>query len=153
MRHIRAFTLIELILVILIISILAVSVVPKFFGSSSIAHVASRDQLVSLLRLSQLKAMNQMGICNGVVITSDYMVIEDNTSTTCGTEADIDRRILLDDVSINLDGVTPTYPLFIEFDGQGLSIGNECNSTCVLNVVGTETVDLRIESQGYIHAL
>lgn len=153
MRHFRAFTLIELILVILIISTLAVTIVPKFFGASSIAHTASRDQLISLLRLSQLKAMNQIGICNGVVITSDYMVIENNTSGTCGTEEDSEQRILLDDISINIDSTTPSYPLFIQFDGQGLSIGNDCNSSCTLNIVGVETAELKIESQGYIHAL
>jgi len=148
MRHFRAFTLIELILVILIISTLAVSIVPKFFDANSIAHVAIRDQLVSTLRLSQLKAMNQLNICNRVVINSDYFVIENNSSTTCGTEETIERRITFEDITINMNGVTPTYPFFIEFDSQGIS---DCD--CTLNVVGTETVALKIENQGYIHAL
>lgn len=149
MKHSRAFTLIELIAVILLMSILAVTVAPKFFGSSSIAHTAVRDQLVSLLRLSQLRAMNQLDTCNRVMITSDFMVIEDNVKEQgCGVQAPIDTRILLDDVSINVDSGATTYPFFIEFNEVGIS---DC--VCTLNIVGDETVQLKIESQGYIHAL
>ena len=75
-------------MVILIISILAITIVPKFFGASDIAHFAVRDQLISQLRLSQLKAMNQLDICNQVKITDEYAVIENNTGASCGTEAE-----------------------------------------------------------------
>ena len=149
MKHSRAFTLIELILVILLISILAVTVAPKFFGSESLSHITVRDQLVSLLRLSQLKAMNQLNTCNRVMITDDFMVIENNPDDgTCGVQAPIETRISLDGVSINEQGAATTYPFFIEFSEVGIS---DC--VCTLNIVGDETVQLKIESQGYIHAL
>jgi len=149
MKHSRAFTLIELIAVILLMSILAITVVPKFFDSSSLAHISVRDQLVSLLRLSQLKAMNQLDTCNRVMITNDFMVIENNSKDQgCGVQAPVDTRILLDDVSINVDGGATTYPFFIEFNEVGIS---DC--VCTLNIVGDETVQLKIENQGYIHAL
>lgn len=166
MKHSRAFTLIELILVILIMSILAVTVVPKFFDSTSIAHVAVRDQLVSLLRLSQLKAMNQLDTCNRVKITDDYIVIENNaaidrdiegenidacdpsTTTGGGIETSIDTRIALDGIVITSNNATISNPFYITFDTDGIS---DCD--CTIDIIGSETVQLKIEPQGYIHAL
>jgi len=148
MKHSQGFTLIELILVILIISILAVSVVPKFFGASDIAHYTVRDQLLSQLRLSQLKAMNQLDVCNRVKITDSYVVVETNNTSTCGTEGPESTKVMLDDVVIKLSSGTTPNPFYITFDSQGIS---SCD--CVLNIIGNGTVDLKIESQGYIHAL
>ena len=148
MKFSKAFTLIELIMVILIISILAITIVPKFFGSSDIAHFTVRDQLISQLRLSQLKAMNQLDICNQVKITDEYAVIENNTGASCGTEADSNSRVILDDVSIKLASGSTPNPLVIKFDANGIS-----GCDCTLNIIGTETVQIKIESQGYIHAL
>ena len=78
MRHLRAFTLIELILVILIISILAVSVVPKFFGSEQYFPCSLSRSISLVTTFISIKAMNQLDTCNRVMITDDYMVIEDN---------------------------------------------------------------------------
>lgn len=155
MKHSQAFTLIELILVILIISVLAVTVVPKFFGASDLAHYTVRDQLLSQLRLSQLKAMNQLNVCNRVVITDQHIVIENNVTSgtsstpgTCGIESSAETRVNLDSVVIEKNvGVTPN-PFYITFDENGLS-----NCDCTLNIIGTETIQLKIESEGYIHAL
>lgn len=148
MKHAKAFTLIELIMVILIISILAVTIVPKLFTSSEVEHFAVRDQLISQLRLSQLKAMNQLDRCNRVKITNTYAVIEDNATSTCGTESSSDTRIELGDVSVKLaSGSTPT-PFYITFDANGMS-----NCDCTIDVIGANTVQIKIESQGYIHAL
>jgi len=148
MKHSQAFTLIELILVILIISILAVNVVPKFFGASDVAHFTVRDQLLSQLRLSQLKAMNQLNVCNRVKITDSYVVVETNNSSSCGTEGSSSTQISLGDVEIKLSTGTTPNPLYVTFNSQGIS---DCD--CVLNIIGNETIDLKIESQGYIHAL
>jgi len=158
MKHSQAFTLIELILVILIISILAVNVVPKFFGASDVAHYTVRDQLLSQLRLSQLKAMNQLDVCNRVVIRDDYIVVENNIPDTSGhidpcvnaggTESGSSTQIKLNDVSVKLSTGTTPNPFYITFDKQGIS---SCD--CVLNITGNETIKLKIESQGYIHAL
>jgi MSHA pilin protein MshC len=155
MKRSQAFTLIELILVILIISILAVSVVPKFFGASDLAHYTVRDQLMSLLRLSQLKAMNQLDTCNRVVITDQHIVIENNVANStpgspgiCGIEAPADTQIMLDGVVISKSTGTTPNPFYITFDENGMS---DCN--CTINIVGTETIQLKIENQGYIHVL
>ena len=148
MKRSQAFTLIELILVILIISVLAVTIVPKFFGASDVAHFAIRDQLISQLRLSQLKAMNQLNVCNRVKITDEYAVVENNSGAACGVESDACSRILLDDVSITLASGTTSNPFYITFDENGVS---DCD--CVINVNGNETIKLQLESEGYIHAL
>jgi MSHA pilin protein MshC len=53
----KAFTLIELIVVILIITILAVTAAPKFIGVSNFDSFAYRDQMISSLRLIQQQSM------------------------------------------------------------------------------------------------
>lgn len=148
MKHSQGFTLIELILVILIMSILTVTVAPKFFGSSDVAPFAVRDQLLSQLRLSQLRAMNQLDVCNRVKITNEYAVVENNAGSACGVESAAGTRTMLDDVSIKLVSGVTTNPFYITFDQHGV---NDCN--CVLNIIGSETVQLKLESEGYIHAL
>ncbi|MGB0836360.1 MAG: type II secretion system protein [Psychrobium sp.] len=148
MKYSRAFTLIELIMVILIISVLAVTIVPKFFTSSEVEHFAVRDQLISQLRLSQLKAMNQIDVCNRVKITDEYAVVENNSGTACGTEGNSDTRVILENASVKLSSGTTPNPFYITFNSDGIS---DCD--CTLNIIGSETVQIKIESQGYIHAL
>ena len=54
-----AFTLIELIVVIILISIMAVTVLPKFFTSNGFEEFTYRDELITKLRAIQLRSMQQ----------------------------------------------------------------------------------------------
>ena len=144
MKRQFAFSLVELVVVIIILGILSVTVAPKIFGKSSVAHYAVRDQFIAQLRLVQLQAMNQRGICNRLVVTSSYFGIENNTGSVCGPAPDVDDRIELDDVLIQ-----SSTSFTIEFDRQGIS---DC-SPCTYNIIGEETVQVIIEAQGYIHAV
>ena len=53
------FTLIELIVVIILISIMAVTVLPKFFTSNGFEEFTYRDELITKLRAIQLRSMQQ----------------------------------------------------------------------------------------------
>ena len=144
MKWQSAFSLIELIVVIIILGVLSVTVVPKFFGTSAVAHYAVRDQFIAQLRLVQLQAMNQRDICNRLVVTDSYFGIEKNSGTTCGTPPDADEQIALDGVSIQSNTT-----FYIQFNRQGIS---DC-SVCTYDIIGQETLQVKIETQGYIHAL
>jgi len=72
------FTLIELITVIMLVGILAVAVLPKFDGTASYEAHTHRAQLISALRLTQQRAMQQTnttdGYCHQIVFEghADY---------------------------------------------------------------------------------
>ncbi|NQZ07110.1 MAG: prepilin-type N-terminal cleavage/methylation domain-containing protein, partial [Algicola sp.] len=83
----NGFTLIELIVVIIVIGILAVSVAPKLLTKSQFSSVAVRDQLISELRLAQLRALNDRSACYAVQVSSvDFGIYYTPvTNDVCGT--------------------------------------------------------------------
>lgn len=148
----RAFSLIELVLVMLIIGILAVSVAPRFFSQSDISHVTTRDRIIAQLRLVQLQAMNQINVCNRIRFTSTQVGIEQNAGAACGGA--LNPQSLIDVSSINVTSDSQ-QAFTLQFDGQGRVIpgaSGEFNSIQI-KVSGAEAVDIKIEAQGYIHAL
>lgn len=152
-RKQTAFTLIELVMVMLLIGVLSVAVVPKFFGSSDVEHYTARDRVLAILRLAQAQAMFQRTRCIRVAFTASYVGIEPNTSSACGATVANDRRLQLSGVSISANGSGSDF--YISFDGHGRSVttnSGQC-SLCNIAIVGSETINIRIESQGYIHAL
>ena len=66
------FTLIELIVVIILISIMAVTVLPKFFTSNGFEEFTYRDELITKLRAIQLRSMQQTTdtVCHQIQIQS-----------------------------------------------------------------------------------
>ncbi|MCG7532355.1 prepilin-type N-terminal cleavage/methylation domain-containing protein [Psychrobium sp. MM17-31] len=163
MKYSRAFTLIELIMVILIISVLAVTIVPKFFTSSEVEHFAVRDQLISQLRLAQLKSMNQIDKCHRVVIDSSGAKLAEMTLNTsvnpsvCNSSSLVvlqDSLLEFSETSVSLAVSSPPSILNIDFKSDNQGIG-QCNGSagCTIDIIGSETLQIKIESQGYIHAL
>ena len=66
------FTLIELIVVVILISIMAVTVLPKFFTSNGFEEFTYRDELITKLRAIQLRSMQQTTdtVCHQIQIQS-----------------------------------------------------------------------------------
>ena len=160
MKRQYAYTLIELIAVITVVAIMAVSVAPKFFSKDDYSTVTVRDTYIAHLRLVQLKAMNHRGVCHNSVFQNVGGVmmfgIPTNTSSTCGTTTEVDSRIGTEGNTINLvngatNAVIKASPSIV-FDGLGIpSTGGDCTGACKFQVLGNETHYLCIESQGYIH--
>ncbi|HBY85823.1 MAG TPA: hypothetical protein DEO86_08115 [Colwellia sp.] len=71
------FTLIELIVVIILISIMSVTVLPKFFTSNGFEEFTYRDELIIKLRAIQLRSMQQTtdAVCHQVHIQTTPSII------------------------------------------------------------------------------
>lgn len=164
--HNKGFSLIELIVVIIMISILAVSVAPKFDGTDSYEAHTHRAHLISALRLTQQRAMQQTdnttGYCHDLTFDdaqARYGIPNriDCTPTSptfpSGWSPDATGYIATDrDISFNVDGAS--NPQVIGFDWMGRPTGL-CASGCVINIVHAtnQSLKINIESEGYIHVL
>jgi MSHA pilin protein MshC len=162
------FTVIELIVVITLIGILAVTAGPKLLAKSEFTAVATTNQYIAHLRLVQLKALNQRGVCHNsafeIVGGETVFGIPNNVDATCGTTTATDSRNVVDGSVITLidgtkmtqiDGTVDPNPKVspqIVFDGNGIPTdGGHCAGACKFKIVSGDTVYLCIESQGYIH--
>ncbi|PKI13153.1 prepilin-type N-terminal cleavage/methylation domain-containing protein [Colwellia sp. 12G3] len=165
----KGFSLIELIVVIILIGILAVSVAPKFDGTSSYEAHTHRAQLISALRLTQQRAMQQTnssdGYCHQIVFDKDYprYGVPDRTdcdNITFDTPNPIEDWIpdatghLVDSryqITFNIDG--NVNPKKVGFDWMGRPTFN-CDDGCEINIIhpSEQNLTITIEPEGYIHA-
>ena len=172
MKNARGFTTIELVTVIIIVGILAVNVLPRFDGTSSYEAHTHRAQLISALRLTQQRAMQQTdpsdGYCHQLILDDVESRYGIPSRVTCvatdpifpsGWEPDatgfeVDNKY---QVSFAIDG--KNNPSAITFDSMGrpvsnASIANNCADGCTINIQSDiETLKIKIESEGYIHAI
>ena len=142
----QGFTLVELVTTIMLIAILSVVVLPRFFTASSYSAFTLRDEFIGELRRVQLMAMNNQDRCYSVNVTaSDYrmMIYQTDCSSVIvtGTAQNLPRN-----TSINLNG-NSDFSLVFNRDGDVTS----CGAGCVIKVSADDTLDITIESQGYIH--
>ncbi len=147
MKKQQGFTLVELVITIMLIAILSVAVMPRFFTSSSYSAYTLRDEFISELRRVQLMAMNNQDRCYGVNVTADeyhMMVYENNCANVLVTGT---AQSMPQGSSLTLNG-NNAFALTFNTDG---AIASSCNSGCTIKVIANETLDLKIESQGYIH--
>lgn len=141
------FTLVELVTTIMLIAILSVAVLPRFLGSSSYSAFTLRDEFIAELRRIQLMAINNQDRCYGVDVSPSHyrmMVFQTNCTDVLITGT---SQSLPSNTSLSLSGNT-TFALRFNQDGI---IAPQCVNACVVKVSADETLDLTIESQGYIH--
>ncbi|MFT5161475.1 MAG: MSHA pilin protein MshC [Alteromonadaceae bacterium] len=164
MQKQHAFTMIELIVIIVILGILAVSVAPKLIDESEFSALATQDQYIAHLRLVQLKALNNRTVCHNSVFDVGNTVfgIPTNVDAACGTTTAVDSRVALGKSTITLltsnpDKVAPTIAFNVNgipIDAVGVDDG-DCAGACKfsISVPGSTsgTLYICIESQGYIH--
>ncbi|GAB2909796.1 prepilin-type N-terminal cleavage/methylation domain-containing protein [Rheinheimera gaetbuli] len=136
----KGFTLVELIVVLVIIGVLAVSLVPRFFSAVGSSEYLYQDQLLNLLRRAQIQAMQCTDCATPAVsLTTNSALIgaancDDAASAVC-----IAAR----------DAVSFTPATTISFDNLGRP--NCSAGSCTIGVQGETTLNVCIESEGYIH--
>lgn len=140
------FTLIELIVVLVIIGVLAVSLVPRFFSDDGVKEYLYRDQALNILRRVQMQSMQCTDCGPAVVnvITKQLYV----GSASCQNDAShlcISSR----DVAIKLKPIN--FNQEIKFDGNGKPLDSCAGGQCEIRVQGAVILAICIESEGYIH--
>ena len=171
MQKERGFTIIELITVIILIGIMAVTVLPKFDGTASYEAHSHRAQLISALRLTQQRAMQQTdindGYCHQLIFDNDSDVsrygvpdrLNCNVTSFIGWEPDATGFVVEDRYQVNFSINGLSNPSAITFNSMGqpvsnASLENNCAGGCIINVQSDiETLQIKIESEGYIHAI
>lgn len=149
------FTLIELIIVIIILGILSVTVVPKFFTSKGFSEYAYRTDVIAKLRLIQTKAMQQTDFdarfCHRVLVNTKKLGAPEDCDASpnfsnqwqdSATRLQIDTN---DNITFSTNIVDNTFT----FD----SMGRPSCSSCIITISGAQSVSVKIEPEGYIHAL
>ena len=149
----QGFTLIELIIVIIILGILSVSVAPKFFSSKGFSEYAYRTDVIAKLRLIQTKAMQQTNssYCHRVLITATKLGAPDDCDDSpsfAATWQDSATKLQLDS-NDNITFSSNITSNHFSFD----SMGRPSCSSCEITINGEQSVSVKIEAEGYIHAL
>ncbi|RUO71948.1 prepilin-type N-terminal cleavage/methylation domain-containing protein [Idiomarina ramblicola] len=157
------FTLIELIIILVIIGILAVSVSPVFFDNSGTQSQVLRQRAMSILRSIQLQAMQDTNNCYIAVVEQNALGEPTSKSTDCSTGSlpaagespftEENNRQIRDsgNVTFSLVGVS-SLPGVIGFDVLGRPTG-QCSGGCTITLAENSGVsrNLCVNGEGYIN--
>jgi len=166
MKQNRGFTTIELVTVIIIVAILAVNVLPHLGSTDSYEAHTHRAQLISALRLTQQRAMQQTNskavnnltpYCHHIIFDTTKVRYGVPNRTDCtvtsfssgwqpdATGHEVDARY---DITFS---VSFAGDAIISFDWMGRPLGG-CANGCTIDVESSvETLTIEIEEEGYIH--
>lgn len=165
----NGFTIIELVVTIIVVGILAATVAPRFLNSKGFEEYSYRSEVISTLRSIQLRAMQQTDNlhCHQVTITSKIVGLNatDNPPTNL-----CNNSVWFDSSQFNIaayeDGPTSVQVdanhsvVFsvnvpsgrFSFDQMGRPVGCPL-STCIITITGDEALTIKVEPQGYVHAI
>jgi len=147
----NGFTIIELVLVIVLMGILAVTVAPKIFNSGSFEGYTYQAEVIATLRNIQLRAMQQ---------TEDYI---DDYGSGCHTVVVTSNKVSVS-ASCNIDTNNLNVPTVEVDDNHNLSFSPEmsftfdamgrpvsCATPCQIQLNAIDDLNVTIESEGFIH--
>lgn len=155
----KGLTVIELIIVVVIIGILAVTAGPAFFGRQGIDEFLFQTRLEGVLRLQQQKAMQDTTNCYAVIIDGNRFAATDDCDAVAIQDplANRGQGISLteaNDAKLAISSTAAVLPYLIKFNGLGCPIEapNDCDTAVnhQLTIVGNSTLYVCVNSQGYI---
>lgn len=152
----KGFTIIELVLVIVLMGILAVTVAPKMFDSSGFDEYTYQAEIISILRSAQLRAMQQTQAadknCHTVTVSNTQVGLDDSCNLVSKTggqydsiELHVPRVISNGDITFSVNNSGNA----IIFDSLGRP---NCTNGCTITLSGIEALTVIVESEGFVHA-
>jgi MSHA pilin protein MshC len=159
MQNQTGFTLVELVVVILIGGILAVTVLPKFFSVEDETLQGQRDQLLALTHQLQQQSMqdtaNLSATCPTLVINTTAAGFASSNACLASASFVVDSTnpqqiIWQSGAVVKLDNVPLAAPLLLRFDSWGRPQGacmNGCSIGLQLNSIEQKVC---LNSSGYI---
>jgi MSHA pilin protein MshC len=146
LKQSTGFTLIELVMVIVILSILSITVIPKFFDNSVFQARGFADQVLATLRYAQKTAIAQHRlVCVILTATSVTLTIANsNSDTSCSLALNLPDRA--NNVLIAPSGITLNPATIISFNALG-----QANTSASITISGVATA-ITVEAEtGYVH--
>lgn len=162
------FTLVELIIVIVLLGIVSVTALPRFFDKAGVEEATVQDQFISVLRRMQNQAMQQTEatFCHQLVLTPTQLGYPDSneclTNPSLSTSAqDSGLRFRLGATSTlvlsafsGTDNSALSLPYSFRFNSLGQPVNNNREPLAGLRFVitGPVSYSICIEAEGYIHS-
>ncbi|WP_417687490.1 prepilin-type N-terminal cleavage/methylation domain-containing protein [Pseudidiomarina sp.] len=154
-KNVQGFSVIELIVVIILLGIIAVTAGPAFMSRDGIAEQRVQTELLSLLRLSQERAMQDVKQrCYGIEISAAAL-----QPYECGQAVAATRSILLaPEVSVSITSTLPNAQSRWLFNSWGCPVSENhpsaaepCGQSNVeFSISGATTRYVCVQSHGYI---
>lgn len=147
------FTLIELVVVIIMISILSVSVIPKMFTSNGYEEIGYRAEAVAKLRAIQLRAMQDTSAtqCLTVLVTKKKLGIPDVSCSPPSFSTNNDQSntiVKISEKDVSFDDQNGGYSF--SFDRMGRPVPDQART---ITINGSEqSIVITINREGYISA-
>jgi len=158
------FTLIELTITIILISIMAVTVLPKFFQSNGFEEYTYRDELISKLRAIQLRSMQQIdnSTCRNIEVTSNEIGLfatdfDPDAINICKTSPAGETTTVTIDSNHSVSFTVTESLSGFSFSPLGKPVGCTPIDTCKITITitgesGEGELTVEINQEGYIHA-
>ena len=117
----KGFTLVELITVMLLLAILSTYAASRYFGARSFDRHMIKSELISSLRLNQLRAMHRSGLCNRWGVAQNQVGQVKDKGLKCGSDINESDSSFVDmsayDATVLLTSADGSP--FIDFDSLG----------------------------------
>ncbi|HAS6221754.1 TPA: prepilin-type N-terminal cleavage/methylation domain-containing protein [Vibrio vulnificus] len=150
----RGFTLVELIVVILLISIVSAYAASRYIGTGSFSAYAAQEQAISIIRQLQVYRM-QSNTTNSANPNFELTASGGCLGSTAGcTAASTPQAAESRSDVMRLDGVSVSSTISpIRFDLRGNPLqtnGSALNSVTITFTASGESASVCINSQGYV---
>lgn len=150
------FTLVELVTVMILIGILAVSALPRFIGSSSYSAYSLRNEFLSELRAVQQLALNNTDRCYRIGVTPTQYQVSHFTARTAATCSGAVSRVAEPQLLtggarlVLLSNSSDSFNIDFDINGR-VQLNCAANNNCI-QAVADDSVMLAISAEGYVYA-